>query len=194
MNFKIIILLISYFIGSIPFGLILTKTSGIDIKKVGSGNIGATNVLRTGAKKMAIATLFLDSLKGFVAVYTAQNIYNDYAYLAGIAAILGHMFPIWLKFKGGKGIATTIGVLLGINLYVNAIFICTWAIIFMIFRYSSLSSLVATVISTLVSLFYFKNASAVLIVAAPLIIIRHYNNIIRLTKGKEHKFCAKKVN
>ncbi|XGA08922.1 MAG: glycerol-3-phosphate 1-O-acyltransferase PlsY [Wolbachia endosymbiont of Xenopsylla cheopis] len=191
---KYIILFISYFIGSIPFGLILTRINGVDIKKVGSGNIGATNVLRTGSKKMAIATLFLDSLKGFIAVYATQNIYHDHTSLAAIAAILGHMFPIWLKFKGGKGIATTIGVLLAINLYVSAIFICTWAIIFITFRYSSLSSLIAISVSTMASLFYFKNALIVLIVATPLIIIRHYENIIKLIKREEHKFCAKKVN
>lgn len=188
------IFLMSYLIGSMPFGLILTKINGVDIKKVGSGNIGATNVLRTGSKKMAIATLFLDGLKGFVTVYVVQNIYNNYASLAGVLAILGHMFPIWLKFKGGKGIATTIGILLAINLHVSTIFICTWIIIFMIFRYSSLSSVIATIVSTLTSLFYFKNASVVLIVTGPLIIMRHYENIIRLTQGREHKFCMKKTN
>jgi len=120
---------------------------------------------------MAIATLFLDSLKGFVAVYVAQNIYNDYTPLAGTLAILGHMFPIWLKFKGGKGIATTIGVLLAINLYISMIFICTWVIVFVIFRYSSLSSLIATVVLTMASLFYFKNVSVVLTVATLLILI-----------------------
>ncbi|WP_339045636.1 glycerol-3-phosphate 1-O-acyltransferase PlsY [Candidatus Mesenet endosymbiont of Agriotes lineatus] len=189
-----VIFLISYLIGSIPFGLILTKMNGIDVKKVGSGNIGATNVLRTGSKKMAIATLFLDSLKGFIAVYATQNICNDHTSLAAIAVILGHMFPVWLEFKGGKGIATTIGVLLAINLYVSTIFICTWAIVFITSRYSSLSSLIAVLVSTMASLFYFKNALVALIVATPLIIIRHHENIIRLMKREEHKFCAKKVN
>ncbi len=189
---KYIIAFMAYLVGSIPFGLILTSINGIDIKKIGSGNIGATNVLRTGSKKAAIATLLLDSLKGFIIVFIVQRVYNDYTSLVGIVAILGHIFPIWLKFKGGKGIATTVGVLLGLNIYAGMVFILMWVITFAIFRYSSLASLTATIASAVISLFYFKGVSITLIVVTPLIIIRHYDNIIKLIQGKEHKFYMKK--
>lgn len=133
---KYIILILSYVIGSIPFSLIIAKINGINLREVGSGNIGATNVARTGNKRLAVLALFLDSLKGFVAVYTAQQFCDNndfYIYVSAILAVLGHMFPIWLRFNGGKGVATTLGVLIALNISIALAFVFVWLIVFLSF-------------------------------------------------------------
>ena len=137
-----IVIFFSYFSGSIPFGLILTKLfSGQDVRKIGSGNIGATNVLRTGNKILAFATLLLDVLKGFVPVLIAQKYFPELVNLSCLLAFLGHIFPLWLKFKGGKGVATYLGILFALSLQLGFLFIFTWLVVSLIFKYSSLSSM-----------------------------------------------------
>lgn len=139
-------LVFGYLLGSIPFGLILTRMAGLgDVRSIGSGNIGATNVLRTGNKKLAAATLVLDMLKGTAAVLIAATFSPQAAIIAGLGAFLGHIFPVWLKFKGGKGVATYLGVLLGLVWQVALIFAAIWIIIAYATRYSSLAALVAAV-------------------------------------------------
>ena len=137
--------IISYLMGSVPFGFILTKIFlKKDIREIGSGNIGATNALRTGNKSIGYSTLVLDILKAVVPVIYVKIFYQDYLYIASLCAFLGHVFPIWLNFKGGKGVATYIGILFVINIYLGLIFVITWFVIFAISKYSSLSSLVAS--------------------------------------------------
>lgn len=187
---RCVILILSYIIGSIPFSLIVTKIKGIDLRSIGSRNIGATNVLRTGNKYLAALALLLDSLKGFIAVYAAQQFLNNndfYIYLSAILAISGHIFPIWLKFKGGKGVATTLGVLLALNVLAALIFIFIWVTVFYIFRYSSLSSLSATAITTIISPFLHKNLFSTLLIIGILIFLKHHKNITNLLQGKESK-------
>ena len=136
----------SYFCGSIPFGLILTKTfSGKDIRDVGSGNIGATNVLRTGNKYLAFSTLILDILKGYIAVIITKQFFPELLQLSALLVFLGHIFPIWLKFKGGKGVATFLGILFALSYSLTLLFILTWITVALIFKYSSLSSIFASI-------------------------------------------------
>lgn len=185
------IFMLSYILGSIPFSLIITKVKGLDLRLIGSGNIGATNVLRTtGEKYLAALALLLDSLKGFVVAYAAQQFFNDnlHIYSSSILAILGHMFPIWLKFKGGKGVATTLGVLLAFNIFITVIFILVWTIVFFIFRYSSLASLSAITLTLLMSFFFQKSLFLMMLVTAIFIFIKHYSNIKNLFHNKEHKW------
>ena len=138
----IIVISFSYIIGSIPFGLILTKIFGnLDIRKIGSGNIGATNVLRSGNKLLAVITLLLDILKGYVSVIISLKYFPELTQLSCIITFLGHVFPIWLKFKGGKGVATYLGILFAISLELSFLFIFTWLVVTLIFKYSSLSSM-----------------------------------------------------
>ena len=138
----IIVISFSYVFGSIPFGLILSKTFGnLDIRKIGSGNIGATNVLRTGNKLLAAITLLLDVLKGYVPVIISLKYFPELTQLSCIITFLGHVFPIWLKFKGGKGVATYLGILFAISLELSFLFIFTWLVVSLIFKYSSLSSM-----------------------------------------------------
>ena len=135
--------IISYLMGSIPFGFILTKIFlNKDIREIGSGNIGATNALRTGNKTIGYSTLVLDILKAVAPVVYVKIFYQDFLYIASLCAFLGHVFPIWLKFKGGKGVATYVGILFAINFYFGIIFIISWFITFFISKYSSLSSLI----------------------------------------------------
>ena len=132
----------AYLCGSIPFGLILTKIfSKKDIRKIGSGNIGATNVLRTGNKYLAVLTLILDILKGYIPVVIALYYFNNFVYLTALLTMLGHIFPIWLKFKGGKGVATYLGIISALSIQLGLLFIFTWIIVSLIFKYSSLSSM-----------------------------------------------------
>ena len=139
------IIIISYLFGSVPFGLILTKIFiGKDIRKIGSGNIGATNVLRSGNKLIGYLTLALDILKAVVPILFVNFYYNDQLYLASLSVFIGHVFPVWLKFKGGKGVATYIGILFCLNYLSGIIFCVTWLLIFFIFKYSSLSSIVSS--------------------------------------------------
>ena len=138
--------IISYFMGSIPFGYILTKIFlKKDIREIGSGNIGATNALRTGNKSIGYFTLVLDILKAIIPVIYVKIFYQDFLYIASLCAFLGHVFPIWLKFKGGKGVATYVGILFAINLYFGIIFSICWFVTFFISKFSSLSSLVASI-------------------------------------------------
>ena len=137
---------ISYLMGSIPFGFLLTKLFlKKDITKIGSGNIGATNALRTGNKSVGYTTLILDILKAIVPVIYVKIFYQDFLYVASLCAFLGHVFPVWLKFKGGKGVATYLGILFAINIYFGLIFIFSWLITFGLSKYSSLSSLIASI-------------------------------------------------
>ncbi|KLT22083.1 glycerol-3-phosphate acyltransferase [Wolbachia endosymbiont of Armadillidium vulgare str. wVulC] len=187
---RYVILILSYVLGSIPFSLIIAKIKGINLREVGSGNIGATNVARTGNKGLAALALFLDTFKGFIAVYIAQQFFDDnlYIYISAILAVLGHMFPIWLKFKGGKGVATTLGVLIALNMLVALIFIFAWIMVFFIFRYSSLASLSAITIAVITSFFFQMDLSLTLIVIEVLVFLKHHKNITNLLQGKEHKF------
>jgi glycerol-3-phosphate acyltransferase PlsY len=186
-------LVFGYLLGSIPFGLIFTKMAGMgDVRAIGSGNIGATNVLRTGNKKIAAATLLGDMLKGTLAVLLAWRFGPDQAVMAGLGAFLGHCFPVWLRFKGGKGVATYIGILLGFSLKVVLVFAVVWLTTAVLTRYSSLSALLAT-LATPVALFWFGHVQwAELFAVLTLITFwRHRENITRLMKGTEGKIGKK---
>jgi glycerol-3-phosphate acyltransferase PlsY len=195
-------LLVGYLLGSIPYGLLLTRAAGLgDVRKIGSGNIGATNVLRTGNKAIAAATLLLDVLKGTVAVLGVYyislrlmpNVQNAVAYshIAGLGALLGHCFPAWLNFKGGKGVATFIGVLLGMYWPVAAWFGVIWLAVFAGTRYSSLSALSATVGVVLFYLITGWVGLPIVLAMAVLILLKHHENIRRLLEGKESKVGAR---
>ena len=182
-----------YLLGSIPFGLILTRMAGLgDVRKIGSGNIGATNVLRTGNKKLAAATLLLDALKGTAAAAIASYWGIEAGIAAGFAAFLGHLYPVWLGFKGGKGIATYIGVLLGLVPVMVLAFAAIWLAMAKITRYSSLSALVATAIIP-VLLYAVGNEKVALLFAAMTLIswVKHRANIQRLLAGTESKIGDK---
>ncbi|WP_410542594.1 glycerol-3-phosphate 1-O-acyltransferase PlsY [Wolbachia endosymbiont of Tetranychus urticae] len=186
-----VVFVLSYILGSIPFSLVIAKINGINLREVGSGNIGATNVARTGNKRLAVLALFLDSLKGFVGVYTAQQFCDNndfYIYVSAILAVLGHMFPIWLRFNGGKGVATTLGVLIALNISIALAFVFVWLIVFFIFRYSSLASLAANAAAVIASFFFQKELFLILLTVAILIFLKHYKNIANLLQGREHKF------
>ncbi|MGX9891715.1 glycerol-3-phosphate 1-O-acyltransferase PlsY [Wolbachia endosymbiont of Protocalliphora sialia] len=186
-----VVFVLSYILGSIPFSLIIAKINGINLREVGSGNIGATNVARTGNKFLAAIALFLDTSKGFIAVYTAQQFCDNndfYIYVSAILAVLGHMFPIWLRFNGGKGVATTLGVLIALNISIALAFVFVWLIVFFIFRYSSLASLAATAAAVIASFFFQKELFLILLTVAILIFLKHYKNIANLLQGREHKF------
>jgi len=180
--------LAGYLIGSIPFGLLLTRLAGLgDIRKIGSGNIGATNVLRTGRKGLAAATLLLDGGKGAAAVLIGNALFGpDMAIMAGGGAILGHLFPVWLKFKGGKGVATTLGILLALDWRVGVLACVTWLAVAALFRISSLAALAATA-AALGYAWWFGGRQEVQFVAflAALVWISHRTNIARLLKGQE---------
>lgn len=186
-------LLVGYLLGSVPFGLVITKAAGLgDIRKVGSGNIGATNVLRTGRKDLALATLLLDGGKGAVGVLVAYAL-GWRPELAGAAAFLGHCFPAWLKFRGGKGVATFLGTLLALYFPAGVFAAAAWLGSAFISRYSSLSALLAAAASPLVLFAMGKPAFAIAaLFMASLIFIRHRTNIARLLAGVEPKIGAKK--
>ena len=190
MNSDIIYVFVySYLLGSIPFGLIITKIFlGKDIRKVGSGNIGTTNVLRTGKKSLAAATLLFDVLKGYFSIFITYNYFNDLIYLSALICFIGHIFPIWLKFKGGKGVATYLGVILGISLNLGVVFGFTWIVIALIFRYSSLSSILGSM-SVWIYSFFFPNEmqSYFTFFLFVIIIFTHKENIIKLKSSKETK-------
>lgn len=188
------IFLVSYLIGSIPFGLLLTRLAKLgDIRAIGSGNIGATNVLRTGNRKLAALTLLCDMLKGAIVVFVIK-FFNDpldksiLVSLAGFFAFLGHLFPVWLKFKGGKGVATYLGVCLGVYWPAAIIFIIVWSAIFLLMHYSSLSALAAVTI-TPIFVFYFSDSyfCYMLIAMSLFVFIKHSANIRRLLIGEENK-------
>lgn len=186
-------LLFGYLLGSIPFGLILTRAAGLgDVRSIGSGNIGATNVLRTGNKKLAAATLILDALKGTAAVLIAGYFGHGAALAAGFGAFLGHLFPIWLGFRGGKGVATYLGILLGLAWPGALVFAAVWIIIALLTRYSSLSALIATVVVPL-ALFYRGDhtTAALFAILTVIIFIKHHANIKRLLNGTETRIGSK---
>ncbi|KEG19712.1 glycerol-3-phosphate 1-O-acyltransferase PlsY [Bartonella bacilliformis] len=196
------LLLISYFIGSIPFGLLFTRFAKLgDVRTIGSGNIGTTNVLRTGHKKIAALTLLCDTLKGTIVIWIAKFLIypidnNIISVLAGFFAFWGHLFPIWLKFKGGKGVATYLGVCLGLFWPAVIVFTFVWIISFLFKRLSSLSALFAV---TAVPIFvYFSSpcfyTNCTIIIMSILVIIKHHANIRRLLIGEERKVTIKKRN
>ena len=186
--------LFGYLLGSIPFGLILTRAAGgPDVRTIGSGNIGATNVLRTGRKGLAAATLICDMLKGTAAVLIAAYFYgHDAALAAGLGAFIGHLFPVWLKFKGGKGVATYIGVLLGLAWPAALIFGAVWLAMAWAFRYSSLSALIASAVTPL-SLWLLDQPgpAALYVLLTAALWFMHRANIARLMAGTEGKIGAK---
>ena len=185
----IIIGIISYLVGSIPFGLILTKIFlNKDIREIGSGNIGATNVLRAGNKTIGYATLFFDISKAVAPVLYIKFFFSEFIYLASLCVFLGHVFPVWLKFKGGKGVASYVGILFTINIHFGFIFIFTWLIIFALTKYSSLSSLVASfsIPIYLAVLTHFEQAVFFTIMFV-LIFFTHRENIKRLKNNEESK-------
>ena len=188
MNLQLIII-ISYFLGSIPFGFLLTKIFlKKDVRSIGSGNIGATNVLRTGNKTIGYATLILDVLKAVLPLIFIKIYYIDYLYIASLCVFLGHVFPIWLKFKGGKGVANYVGILCCINLYLGIIFGIIWLITFFIFKYSSLSSLVASLSIPAINHFIFNDEIIFFfIIMFVLIFYTHRENIKRLLNHTESK-------
>lgn len=182
-----------YLLGSIPFGLILTRMAGLgDVRKIGSGNIGATNVLRTGNRKLAAATLLLDALKGTAAAAIASRWGIEAGTAAGLAAFLGHLFPVWLSFKGGKGVATYVGVLLGLAPLMVLAFAAIWLGVAKLTRYSSLSALVATAI-TPIALYLSGDAIVALLFAVMTVITwyKHRANIQRLLGGTESRIGEK---
>lgn len=189
-----IVLLFGYLLGSIPFGLVLTKMAGLgDLRSIGSGNIGATNVLRTGNKKLAAATLLLDALKATAAALIAHAVFGHNAALfGGFAAFIGHLFPVWLGFKGGKGVATYIGTLLGVAPLMVLVFAVVWLSVAFITRYSSLSALVATlVIPVVLWILGVEEAAVVTALMTVITYWRHKQNIERLIAGTESKIGKK---
>lgn len=189
---------IGYFLGSIPFGLILTKMAGEgDIRDIGSGNIGATNVLRTGNKKLAAATLFGDMLKGAVAVYITlyfhytMNFDIFFVCLTGFFALIGHMYPVWLKFKGGKGVAVYLGVIIAGAPWGALVFALTWLATAYVSRFSSLAALVACLATTIFLNFISFEWSVLSCVLTVIIFAKHHENIRRLLKGEESKIGDK---
>jgi acyl phosphate:glycerol-3-phosphate acyltransferase len=176
-----------YLLGSIPFGLVLTRLAGLgDIRKIGSGNIGATNVLRTGSKPLALAVLLLDSGKGAIAVLAAARLGEDAALSAAFGAVLGHLFPVWLGFKGGKGVATTLGTLLALAWPVGLIGCAVWLLVALIFRISSAAALTAIATTPVTALIIYTPALAVVaLLIAALVWYKHAANIGRLLNGTE---------
>ena len=175
--------------GSIPFGFILTKIFlKKDIREIGSGNIGATNALRTGNKLVGYSTLILDIVKAIIPVIYVKMNYPELIYIASLCAFLGHVFPIWLKFKGGKGVATYVGILFSINILLGLIFVVSWGFVFLILRYSSLSSIIGS-LSVPLYLFITTEKSSVIffIIMFVLIFFTHRENIIRLKNNEESK-------
>jgi glycerol-3-phosphate acyltransferase PlsY len=182
-----------YALGSVPFGLVLTRLSGLgDIRKIGSGNIGATNVLRTGHKGLAAATMLLDLLKGVVAVLLGKMYGPDIAIIAGLGAILGHIFPVWLGFKGGKGVATALGVILALSWQAGLIVFGIWVMLLIILRISSVAALAAALAAP-ISAWWLASPQIMefFILLAAIVWLRHIANIKRLLKGEEGRIGGK---
>ena len=193
MEEKIISFVFGYLLGSIPFGILLTKLAGTgDLRTIGSGNIGATNVLRTGRKDLAVATLLLDAFKGTVAVLIAAQFSREAAILAGLGSFIGHLHPVWLKFKGGKGVATFLGLVLALHWPSALVFIGVWLAAAYLTRYSSAGALVAS-LAVPVSLMFFglRDEAELFVALAVLLWFRHAENIRRLLNGTEGKIGQK---
>jgi glycerol-3-phosphate acyltransferase PlsY len=186
--------LVGYLLGSIPWGVLLTRMAGYgDVRRIGSGNIGATNVLRTGSKALALSTLLLDLAKGAAAVGLGALLGREAALAAAAAVVLGHMFPVWLGFRGGKGIATGFGVLLALAWPVALLAALLWLAIALLFHYSSLAALVAALASAPLALLFADRGSALVIAGiALLVILRHHSNIRRLIAGNESRISLGK--
>tara|TARA_B110001452_G_scaffold130673_1_gene108550 strand:- start:81 stop:656 length:576 start_codon:yes stop_codon:yes gene_type:complete len=184
----LIIALACYFMGSIPFGYILTKIFlKKDIRNIGSGNIGATNALRTGNKSIGYTTLLLDILKAVIPIMYIKFNYPEYIFIASLCAFLGHVFPVWLNFKGGKGVATYLGILFAINLIYGLIFIISWVVVFFVSKYSSLSSIIAS-LSVPIYLLLFENFNSIFFgIMFVLIFYTHRENVKRLKNKEESK-------
>ena len=185
----LIVGIVSYLMGSIPFAFILTKIFlKKDIREIGSGNIGATNALRTGNKLVGYTTLILDIVKAIIPVIYVKMNYPELIYIASLCAFLGHVFPIWLKFKGGKGVATYVGILFSINILLGLIFVVSWGVVFLLFRYSSLSSIIGS-LSIPLYLFVTTEKNSVIFFATMFVLIffTHRENIIRLKNKEESK-------
>jgi len=193
MEEKIIALVLGYLLGSIPFGVVLTKLAGTgDLRAIGSGNIGATNVLRTGRKDLAIATLLLDAVKGTVAVLIALQFSRELAILAGLGAFIGHLHPVWLKFKGGKGVATFLGLVVALHWPSALVFIVAWLVTAYLTRYSSAGALVASLAVPVSMMVFGLQGEAELFVALAILLwFRHAENIQRLLNGTEGKIGQK---
>jgi glycerol-3-phosphate acyltransferase PlsY len=179
----------SYFLGSIPFGLILTKIFlNKDLREIGSGNIGATNALRTGKKSLGILTLLLDGSKGYFSVLITLNYMSEYIYFSALICFLGHIFPVWLKFKGGKGVAVYLGILFSFSINLSIIYIISWLLILFFFKYSSISSLISTLLIFIYSIIFKSfNESIFFFIIFIIIIYTHRKNIVRLKNKKENK-------
>lgn len=192
----LLLCIVAYLLGSVPFGLLLSRIAGLgDVRDIGSGNIGATNVLRTGKKGIAALTLLCDLLKGTLAVLLARYAAPDAAYAAALFAILGHMFPLWLRFKGGKGVATCLGVLLGLAPWLFALAGLLWLAVFGIWRISSLAAIVSLAVTPVPAWFWGGNALALTaLIAGLLVIFRHKENINRLLLGEEPRFGGGKTD
>ena len=186
-------LVFGYLLGSIPFGLLLTRAAGLgDVRKIGSGNIGATNVLRTGNRKLAAATLLLDALKGTAAVLIAGSFGPDHALVAGLGAFLGHLYPVWLGFRGGKGVATYLGVLAAVAWQGALVFAAAWLAVAFLTRYSSLAALVAAVaVPVALYLLGFGRAAELFVLLSLIVFVKHRANIGRLLSGTESRIGAK---
>ena len=195
MNLDILYVIIySYILGSIPFGLIITKFFlDKDIRNIGSGNIGTTNVLRTGKKSLAAATLILDVLKGYTSIFIANIYFNELIYLSALICFIGHIFPLWLKFKGGKGVAAYLGIILGISFSLGVVFGLVWLLLAIIFRYASLSSIIGSMSVWIYSIFMDNDIQTYLLFIIFIIIIyTHKDNIIRLKNSSENKISFKR--
>ena len=184
----IIVALYSYLLGSIPFGLVLTKIFlKKDIREIGSGNIGTTNVLRTGKKSLAVTTLMLDLLKGYFSIIITFTYFENLISYSALICFIGHIFPVWLKFKGGKGVATYLGVVLALSYKFFLIFGITWLVLSFLFRYASLSSIISSLIVFVYSYFFINNFSLILFIFFVIIIYTHRENIVRLKNSEESK-------
>ena len=184
----IIVAVYSYLLGSIPFGLVLTKIFlKKDIREIGSGNIGTTNVLRTGKKSLAVTTLMLDLLKGYFSIIITFTYFENLVSYSALICFIGHIFPVWLKFKGGKGVATYLGAILALSYKFFLIFGITWLILSFLFRYASLSSIISSLIVFVYSFFFINNFSLILFIFFVIIIYTHRGNIVRLKNSKESK-------
>ena len=190
MNLELILVLFySYFLGSIPFGLLITKIFlKKDIRTVGSGNIGTTNVLRAGNKSLAFATLIFDVLKGYVSVLITLKFFNDLIYFSALICFIAHIFPVWLKFKGGKGVATYLGIIIALSFKFGIIFCITWLLISFIFKYSSLASMIGALVVFAYSIILDSTTlSFFLFIIFIIILYTHRENIVRLKDSKETK-------
>lgn len=186
-------LLLGYLLGSIPFGVLLTRLGGAgDLRRIGSGNIGATNVLRTGRKGLAAATLLLDMAKGAAAVLLVDALFPGTAMLGGLAAFIGHCYPVWLKLKGGKGVATLMGVVLALSWPAGLVYAAVWLVMLAIFRISSLSGMTAAISAPVSAAFFDRTELVLMLLALALIVVwKHRENIDRLLSGAEPRVGSK---